>query len=55
MGGAIAKGRQHNLKVEEMESLAVATARASCRLAGTEMASLKKVYEVYETTQVYIL
>ena len=23
--------------------------------AGTEMASLKKVYEVYETTQVYVL
>ena len=34
---------------------AVARGRACARLAGTEMASLKKVYEVYETTQVYVL
>ena len=40
---------------DEMARYAVATARACARLAGTEMASLKKVYEVYETTQVYVL
>ena len=39
----------------EVARYAVAMGRACARLAGTEMASLKKVYEVYETTQVYVL
>ena len=55
MVGAIANAMHNKHKFDEMARLAVSTARASCRLAGTEMASLKKVYEVYETTQVYIL
>ena len=55
MVGAIANSMQSGLKFDEMARYAVATARACARLAGTEMASLKKVYEVYETTQVYVL
>ncbi len=55
MVGAIANSMNRGLKFEELARYAVATGRASSRLAGTEMASLKKVYEVYETTQVYVL
>ncbi len=55
MVGAIANARSTGLKFDEMARLAVATARASARLAGTEMASLKKIYEVYETTRVYVI
>ena len=55
MVGAIANSMQSGLKFDEMARYAVATARACARRAGTEMASLKKVYEVYETTQVYVL
>ena len=55
MVGAIANSMQSGLKFDEMARYAVATARACARLAGTEMASLKTVYEVYETTQVYVL
>lgn len=55
MVGAIANSMNKGLKFEEMARTAVAMARASSRLAGTEMASLKKMYEVYETTQVYVL
>jgi len=43
------------MKFDEVARYAVAMGRACARLAGTEMASLKKVYEVYETTQVYVL
>ena len=55
MVGAIANSMNKGLRFDEMARFAVATARASSRLAGTEMATLKKVCEVYETTQVYIL
>lgn len=55
MVGALANAMYKKLRFDEMARLAVATARACSRLAGTEMASLKKVYEVYETTQVYVL
>lgn len=55
MVGAIANSMSKGLKFDEMGRFAVATARACSRLPGTEMASLKRVYEVYETTQVYIL
>lgn len=55
MVGAIANSMNNGLKFDEMARFAVATARACSRIAGTEMASLKKVYEVYETTEVYIL
>ena len=55
MVGAIANSMNNGLKFDEMARYAVATARACSRLPGTEMASLKRVYEVYETTEVYIL
>nr|WP_297173509.1 1-phosphofructokinase family hexose kinase [uncultured Agathobaculum sp.] len=55
MVGAIANSMNNGLKFDEMARFAVATARACSRLPGTEMASLKRVYEVYETTEVYIL
>ena len=53
--GAIANSMQQGFKYDELARFAVAMGRASSRLAGTEMASLKKVYEVYETTKVYVL
>ena len=42
-----------NLSFVEMAKFTVATGRACARLAGTEMASLKRVYEVYESLLVY--
>jgi len=55
MVAALADSMYKGLKFSELARFAVAAARASSRLAGTEMATLKKVYEVYETTRVYIL
>ncbi|MDY3618318.1 1-phosphofructokinase family hexose kinase [Agathobaculum sp.] len=55
MVGAIANSMHKGLRFDEMARFAVAAARASARLPGTEMATLKKVYEVYETTEVYTL
>ena len=55
MVGAIANAMHAGMKFDEVARYAVAMGRACARLAGTEMASLKKVYEVYETTQVYVL
>lgn len=55
MVGALANSLGKELKFAEMARFIVAMGRASARLAGTEMASLKRVYEVYETTQVYVL
>ena len=55
MVGAIANAMHAGMKFDEVARYAVAMGRACTRLAGTEMASLKKVYEVYETTQVYVL
>lgn len=53
MVGAIANSLDKGLSFTEMAKFTVATGRASARLAGTEMATLKKVYEVYETLLVY--
>lgn len=55
MVGGLANSLNLGLKFDDLIRFAVATARASARLAGTEMATLKKVYEVYETTEVYLL
>lgn len=55
MVGALAEALHKKLKFDELARFTVASARASSRLAGTEMATLKKVYEVYETTRAYIL
>ena len=53
MVGAIANSMDKGVSFTEMAKITVATGRASARLAGTEMASLKRVYEVYETLLVY--
>ncbi|MBS5703352.1 MAG: 1-phosphofructokinase family hexose kinase [Butyricicoccus pullicaecorum] len=53
MVGAIANSMSTGLSFCELAKYTVATGRASARLAGTEMATLKKVFEVYETLQVY--
>ena len=53
MVGAIAKSLDKKLSFVDMAKFTVATDRACARLAGTEMATLKKVYEVYETLLVY--
>lgn len=53
MVGAIANSVSRGLSFTELAKYTVATGRASARLAGTEMATLKKVFEVYETLQVY--
>lgn len=53
MVGAIANAIDKKLSFLEMAKFTVATGRACARLAGTEMATLKKVYEVYETLLVY--
>lgn len=53
MVGAIANSMDKNLSFVDMAKFTVATGRASARLAGTEMATLKKVYEVYESLLVY--
>lgn len=53
MVGAIANSMSKQLSFTELAKYTVATGRASARLAGTEMASLKKVFEVYETLQVW--
>lgn len=55
MVGAIANSLSRNLRFDEMARFAVASGRASSRLAGTEMATLKRVYEIYETAEVYTL
>ena len=53
MVGAIANAMDKKFSFLEMAKFTVATGRASARLAGTEMATLKKVYEVYESLLVY--
>ena len=53
MVGAIANSMNTGLSFCELAKYTVATGRACARLAGTEMATLKKVFEVYETLQVY--
>lgn len=53
MVGAIANAMDKKFSFLEMAKSTVATGRACARIAGTEMASLKKVYEVYESLLVY--
>ena len=53
MVGAIANAMDKKISFVEMAKFTVATGRACARLAGTEMATLKKVYEVYESLLVY--
>ena len=53
MVGAIANSMANGLDFCELAKYTFATGRACARLAGTEMATLKRVFEVYETLQVY--
>ena len=53
MVGAIANSMENGLSFVELAKYTVATGRACARLAGTEMATLKRVFEVYETLEVY--
>ena len=53
MVGAIANSMENGLSFVELAKYTVATGRACARLAGTEMATLKRVFEVYETLKVY--
>ncbi|MGE4547999.1 MAG: 1-phosphofructokinase family hexose kinase [Intestinibacillus sp.] len=55
MVAAIANGMRQNIKLDEIAKFAVAAGRACARLPGTEMATLKKVYEVYETVELYVI
>ena len=53
MVGAIANSLAKGLDIYELSKYTVAMGRACARLPGTEMASLKKVYQVYETVKLY--
>lgn len=53
MVGALANSMENNLSFVELAKYTVATGRACARLPGTEMATLKRVFEVYETLEVY--
>jgi len=53
MVGAIANSLAKGLDFYELAKYTVATGRACARLPGTEMASLKKVYQVYESIKLY--
>lgn len=53
MVGAIANSLAKDLDIYDLAKYAVAMGRACARLPGTEMASLKKVYQVFETLKVY--
>lgn len=55
MVGAIANSVNRGLSFAEMARYAVSMGRACALIDGTEMASLKKVYSVYETTEVYTI
>lgn len=55
MVGAIAHALELGHDFEPLARLSVAAGRASAKLSGTRMASLMRVYEIYETTQVFVL
>lgn len=52
---AIANGMRQDIKLDEIAKFSVAAGRACARLPGTEMATLKKVYEVYEMVELYTI
>ncbi len=55
MVGALADAINRGLKFEELARHVVAAGRAASKLPGTQKPSLLEVYQVYETTRVYIL
>ncbi len=55
MVAAFANGMRQHIKLEEIAKFSVAAGRACAKLPGTQMATLKMVYEVYETVELYTL
>lgn len=55
MVGAIAHAYSQGMSYEETAKFAVAMGTASAKLPGTQMATMKEAYEVYETLKVYTL
>lgn len=55
MVAAFANGMRQNIDLEEITKFAVAAGRACARLPGTQMATLKQVYQIYETVQLFTL
>ena len=55
MVGAIAHAYNQGMSHEEVAKFAVAMGTASAKLPGTQMASMKEAYEVYETIKVYTM
>lgn len=55
MVGAIANSIENGLSFVDLAKYTVATGRACARIAGTEMATLKRVFEVYEKLEVYTI
>lgn len=55
MVGAIAHAYNQGMSHEEIAKFAVAMGTASAKLPGTQMATMKEAYEVYETIKVYTL
>ena len=55
MVGAIAHAYNQGMSYEETAKFAVAMGTASAKLPGTQMATMKQAYEVYETIKVYTM
>lgn len=55
MVAAFANGMRQHIKLDEIAKFSVAAGRACAKLPGTEMATLKMVYEVYETVELYTI
>ncbi|MGN1031549.1 MAG: 1-phosphofructokinase family hexose kinase, partial [Butyricicoccaceae bacterium] len=55
MIGAIAHAYNQGMCFEEMAKFAVAMGTASAQLPGSQMATMKEAFEVYETLQVYTM
>ena len=55
MVGAIAHAYNQGMSHEELAKFAVAMGTASAKLPGTQMATMKEAYEVYETIKVYTM
>ena len=55
MVGAMAHAYSQGMSHEEIAKFAVAMGTASAKLPGTQMATMKQAYEVYETIKVYTM
>lgn len=55
MVGALANAMNQRLRFDEMAKMAVSMGTASAQLPGTQMANMKRMFEVYEKVKVYLL